>query len=306
MAQGYRDFADFLAGYFPYKVQKLAINAGFTCPNRDGSKGIGGCTYCNNQTFNPSYCAPRLSVAEQIEEGKSFFGRKYPDMRYLAYFQAYTNTHGDIDRLMALYREALAQPMVEGLIIGTRPDCVPDKLLDELESLSREKFVMIEYGAETSHNVTLDRINRCHTWEDTVDAVTRTVARHIPVGLHLIIGLPGEDDQMILETIDRISALPIDTVKLHQLQLIRGTRMARDIEQGLYDVPVFTADSYIDLCCRIIERISPSIAIERFVSQSSDNLLISPRWGLKNYQFTNLLNNRIKENGIRQGTHRIP
>ena len=306
MAQGYRDFADFLAGYFPHKVQKLAINAGFTCPNRDGSKGVGGCTYCNNRTFNPAYCAPIRSVPEQIEEGKRFFGRKYPEMRYLAYFQAYTNTHGDIDRLMALYNEALAQPMVEGLIIGTRPDCVPDALLDRLEQLSRRKFVMIEYGAETSHDETLLRINRCHTWNDTVDAVRRTASRRIPVGLHLIIGLPGEDEAMILQTIDRVSALPVDTIKLHQLQLIRGTRMARDVEQGLYDIPRFTAESYIDLCCRIIEHTSPDIAIERFVSQSPDHLLISPRWGLKNYQFANLLANRIKKSGIRQGSRRIP
>lgn len=306
MAQGYRDFADFLAGYFPYKVQKLAINAGFTCPNRDGTKGIGGCTYCNNQTFNPSYCAPRLSVAEQIEEGKQFFARKYPEMRYLAYFQAYTNTHSDIDRLMKLYQEALEQPLVEGLIIGTRPDCVPNQLLDKLQELSHEKFVMIEYGAETSHDSTLQLINRCHTWQDTIDAVRRTALRDIPVGLHLIVGLPGEDDEMILTTIDRVSELPISTLKLHQLQIIRGTRLARDIEQQLYTIRQFTPDSYIDLCCRIIEHTSPTIAIERFVSQSPDEHLISPRWGLKNYQFTNLLQNRIKEKGIRQGSYRIP
>lgn len=306
MAQGYRDFADFLAGYFPYKVQKLAINAGFTCPNRDGSKGTGGCTYCNNQTFNPSYCASRLSVSEQIEEGKRFFARKYPEMRYLAYFQAYTNTHGDIDRLMKLYQEALEQPLVEGLIIGTRPDCVPDQLLDRLQELSHRKFVMIEYGAETSHESTLIRINRCHTWRETIDAVQRTAMRDIPVGLHLIVGLPGEDDEMILTTIDRVSELPISTLKLHQLQVIKGTRLARDIEQQLYTIRQFTPDSYIDLCCHIIEHTAPSIAIERFVSQSPNELLITPRWGLKNYQFTNLLQNRIKEKGIRQGSYRIP
>jgi len=306
MALGYRDFADFLAGHFPYKVQKLAINAGFTCPNRDGSKGIGGCTYCNNQTFNPSYCAPRLSITQQIEEGKKFFAHKYPDMRYLAYFQAYTNTHGDIDRLMNLYHEALSQPMIEGLIIGTRPDCVPDILLNKLKDISHDKFVMIEYGAETANDNTLMRINRCHTWHDTVDAVYRTAAHKIHVGLHLILGLPGEDEEIMLNTIDHVSALPIDTIKLHQLQIIRGTRLARDIEQGLYTVPQFTPDTYIDLCCRIIEHTAPSIAIERFVSQSPDDLLISPRWGLKNYQFTNLLINRIKKQGIQQGSRHIP
>ncbi len=294
-AKPYRDFSDFLAGLFECKMQKLAVNAGFTCPNRDGTKGRGGCTYCNNQTFNPVYCAPSQSVARQLEDGKRFFGKKYPEMRYLAYFQAYTNTHGDIDRLMSLYEEALSVDKVDGLIIGTRPDCMPDELLRRLARLNESHCVIVEYGAETSHNATLERINRCHTWEDTVDAVTRTAAAGLHVGLHLIAGLPGEDEEMILQTIDRVSQLPVATVKLHQLQLVKGTRMAMDVQQGLYTVPQYTVDEYIDLCCKIVGRISPAIAIERFVSQSPDELLISPRWGLKNYQFANLLHNRLRQ-----------
>lgn len=301
MAQGYRDFAQFLAEHFDGKMQKIAINAGFTCPNRDGSKGRGGCTYCNNQTFNPAYCTPMQSVTEQLEEGKRFFGKKYPEMRFLAYFQAYTNTHGDIDRIMAMYREALAVDKVDGIIIGTRPDCMPQELLDQLAKLHKSHWVMIEYGAETSHNTTLDFINRCHSWEDTVDAVTRTHLAGIPCGLHLILGLPGETEKMILETINKVSQLPLDTIKLHQLQLVRGTRMAKDVEEGAYDVYHFTVEEYIALCCKVIQHTSPTIAIERFVSQSPDNLLISPRWGLKNYEFTNLLNNTIKKLGIKQG-----
>ena len=301
MAQGYRDFAQFLTEHFDGKMQKIAINAGFTCPNRDGSKGRGGCTYCNNQTFNPAYCTPMQSVTEQLEEGKRFFGKKYPSMRYLAYFQAYTNTHGDIDRIMAMYREALAIDKVDGIIIGTRPDCMPQELLNQLAELHKSHWVMIEYGAETSHNATLDFINRCHSWEDTVDAVTRTHQVGIPCGLHLILGLPGETEKMILETINKVSQLPLDTIKLHQLQLVSGTRMAKDVEEGLYDVHHFTVEEYIALCCKVIQHTSPSIAIERFVSQSPDNLLISPRWGLKNYEFTNLLNNTIKKLGIKQG-----
>lgn len=301
MAQGYRDFAQFLAEHFDGKMQKIAINAGFTCPNRDGSKGRGGCTYCNNQTFNPAYCTPMQSVTEQLEEGKRFFGKKYPEMRFLAYFQAYTNTHGDIDRIMAMYREALAVEKVEGIIIGTRPDCMPQELLDQLAELHKSHWVMIEYGAETSHNTTLDFINRCHSWEDTIDAVNRTHQAGIPCGLHLILGLPGETEKMILETINKVSQLPLDTIKLHQLQLVRGTRMAKDVEEGAYDVYHFTVEEYIALCCKVIQHTSPTIAIERFVSQSPDNLLISPRWGLKNYEFTNLLNNTIKKLGIKQG-----
>lgn len=301
MAQGYRDFAQFLSEHFDCKMQKIAVNAGFTCPNRDGSKGRGGCTYCNNQTFNPAYCTPSQSITDQLEEGKRFFGKKYPDMRYLAYFQAYTNTHGDIDRIMEMYREALSVDKVDGIIIGTRPDCMPDELLTQLAELHKSHWIMIEYGAETAHNKTLDFINRCHSWEDTTDAVMRTHNAGIPCGLHLILGLPGEDESMILDTIKQVSRLPLDTIKLHQLQLVRGTRMAKDIEDGLYNVTHFSVEEYISLCCKVIQLTSPSIAIERFVSQSPDNLLISPRWGLKNYEFTNLLNNAIKKLGVKQG-----
>lgn len=293
MAKPYRDFSDFLASHFAGKIQKISINAGFSCPNRDGTLGTGGCTYCNNQTFNPSYCAPSLSVTEQLEEGKRFFARKYPLMRYLAYFQAYTSTHGDIERLKSLYEEALAVDGVVGLIIGTRPDCMPDELLDYLESLAARCFVLVEYGAESSHDSTLELINRCHTWGQTVEAVNRTAARGIHVGLHMIMGLPGESLEMMLSSVDALSALPIDTVKFHQLQIIRGTRLARDIEMGLYDVPRMSVEEYIDLCAMIVQRINPSIAIERFTSQSPEELLIYPKWGLKNYQFVNLLHRRL-------------
>lgn len=285
----YRDFSDFLKEHFDVKVQKITVNAGFTCPNRDGTKGRGGCTYCNNQSFNPEYCRPALSVREQLERGKKFFARKYPQMKYLAYFQAYTNTHSDdIDRLMRLYEEALGTSDVVGLIIGTRPDCMPEELLDRLVGLG--KWVMVEYGAESACDRTLELVNRCHTWADTADAVRRTHETGIPCGLHLIMGLPGEDEDVMLSTIDRVNELPVDTVKIHQLQLVRGTRMARDVEAGLYDIPRFTAEEYADLCVRLLRRLRKDIAVERFVSQSPSELLIYPRWGLKNYQFTNLLN----------------
>lgn len=294
----YRDFSDFLKEHFDVKVQKITVNAGFTCPNRDGTKGRGGCTYCNNQSFNPEYCRPALSVREQLERGKEFFARKYPQMKYLAYFQAYTNTHSDdIDRLMRLYEEALETPDVVGLIIGTRPDCMPQELIDRLAGLG--KWVMVEYGAESACDRTLELVNRCHTWADTADAVRRTHETGIPCGLHLIMGLPGEDEDVMLSTIDRVNELPVDTVKIHQLQLVRGTRMARDVEAGLYDIPRFTAEEYADLCVRLLRRLRKDIAVERFVSQSPSELLIYPRWGLKNYQFTNLLNNRLEADARR-------
>ncbi len=296
----YRDFADFLAEHFDCKMQKLAVNAGLSCPNRDGTLGRGGCTYCLNSSFNPDYCRQGLSVAEQIEQGKAFFGRKYPQMRYLAYFQTYTGTNADVGRLMTLYREALAADKVDGLIIGTRPDCISAELLAELKQLARERFVMIEYGAESSHDSTLAAVNRCHTWGATVDAVGRTAEAGIPVGIHLINGLPGEDEEMILRTVDAVNRLPVDVVKFHQLQLLRGTVLARQVADGELTVARWTADDYADLCAKIIRRLRKDIAIERFVSQSPDNLLISPRWGLKNHEFTNRLLQKLSRQKLSQ------
>lgn len=285
----YKDYSDYLARFFDGKVQKLTVDAGFTCPNRDGSLGRGGCVYCNNNSFSPDTGARRRDIALQLEESKRFFSRKYPYMRYLAYFQSYTNTYGDTAELMALYRKALSVDGVVGLIIGTRPDCMPDGLLRELAELHNTTPVFIEYGAESSHDATLDHINRCHTWATTVDAVKRTAAAGLPVGLHFILGLPGESREMMLQTVDRASELPIDCVKFHQLQIIRGTRLAADYLAGTADVELFDVDSYISLCADIVHRLRKDIAIERFVSQSPDNLLIAPRWGLKNYEFTHRL-----------------
>lgn len=286
----YRDFSDFLGIFFPnVKVQKISINAGFTCPNRDGTKGVGGCTYCNNQTFNPEYCKPSTSISQQLEVGKAFFGTKYPKMKYLAYFQAYTNTYAEVGQLKAMYEEALNCKDVVGIIIGTRPDCMPDKLLAYLSELSHRTFVMVEYGAETAHDKTLRLINRGHTWEDTCDAVLRTHKAGIHSGLHMILGLPFETEEDMLDSVVQMSRLPIDTVKFHQLQIIRGTKMQRQLKTGEINVRSWTADEYIQLCIRIIRQMPKTIAIERFVSQSPDALLVSPRWGLKNYQFVNRL-----------------
>lgn len=303
MNVGYRDFGAFLKEHFAGKVQKISINAGFSCPNRDGTKGVGGCTYCNNQTFNPAYCSPAKSVAEQLDEGKRFFARKYPDMRYLAYFQAYTNTYGAFDNIRGLYEEALGVPGVVGLIIGTRPDCMPGELLDYLSSLRQKgTFVLVEYGVETSRNDTLCLINRGHTWEDSVDAITRTASAGIMTGAHIIAGLPGEDAPDLVATARLLSQLPLATVKLHQLQLIKGTRLAMQVSKGDLAVKHWTVEQYIGVCLDFIRNISPTIAIERFTSQSPDELLISPRWGLKNYQFTALLNNAISRNSVVQGS----
>lgn len=297
----YNDFGDFLRNVFPHKVQKISINAGFTCPNRDGSKGWGGCTYCNNQTFSPEYCHTEKSVSEQLEEGIRFFSRKYPAMKYLAYFQAYTNTYDELNSLKAKYEEALSYPGVVGLIVGTRPDCMPEALLDYFTDLSKDKFVMIEYGLESTLDKTLIRINRGHTYEESETAIRRTAERGIYTGAHLILGLPGESREEILHHADRLSTLPVTTLKLHQLQLIRNTRMAKEYAEHPEEFHLYTADEYIDLVIDFIEKLNPSIVVERFVSQSPKELLIAPDWGLKNFEFTAKVNKRIAERNARQG-----
>lgn len=297
----YNEFGDFLKEIFPYKVQKISINAGFTCPNRDGLKGFGGCTYCNNQTFSPEYCHTEKSVTVQLEEGIRFFSRKYPDMKYLAYFQAYTNTYDETEILIRKYEEALSYPGVEGIIIGTRPDCMPDTLLEYFAKLSTRKFVMIEYGVESTLDKTLLHINRGHTYSESEETIRRTAGMGIYTGVHLILGLPGESREEILHHADILSALPITTLKLHQLQLIRNTRMANEYAEHPDLFHLYTVDEYIELVIDFIERLNPSIVVERFVSQSPKELLIAPDWGLKNFEFTAKVNKRIAERNTWQG-----
>ncbi|MDY5238111.1 TIGR01212 family radical SAM protein [Bacteroides helcogenes] len=297
----YNEFPLFLKRYFPYKVQKISLNAGFTCPNRDGSKGYGGCTYCNNQTFNPDYCRTEKSVTRQLEEGKLFFARKYPEMKYLAYFQAYTNTYGELEDLKRKYEEALSVDGVVGLVIGTRPDCMPDDLLRYLEGINKHTFLLVEYGIESTRDETLVRINRGHTFRAAMDAVERTAACGILTGGHVILGLPGETHESIVTQAEILSDLPLTTLKMHQLQLIRGTRMALEYAQHPEDFHLFGVDEYIDLVIDFIEHLRPDLVLERFVSQSPKELLIAPDWGLKNYEFNHRVLKRMKELGAYQG-----
>lgn len=282
-------------------MQKISIHAGFTCPNRDGSKGRGGCTYCNNQTFNPDYCDPHLGIRRQLEDGIAFFSRKYPQMRYLAYFQAYTNTYGELEQLKAMYEEALSVEGVVGLVIGTRPDCMPDALLDYIADLARRTFVMVEYGIESANDRTLLRINRGHDFATAVDAIRRTHERGILVGGHLILGLPGEDHAELMRQAHAIGSLPLDMVKLHQLQLIRGTRMAYEYAEHPEDFHLYLVDEYIDLAIDYIECLPATMVVERFISQSPRSLLIAPDWGMKNYQFVDRLRRRMQERDTWQG-----
>ena len=297
----YNEYGLWLKEQLGVKVQKISLNAGFTCPNRDGRVGAGGCTYCNNQTFNPDYCVTTKSITRQLEEGKHFFSRKYPDMKYLAYFQAYTNTYDSLQNLKAKYEEALSVPDVKGLVIGTRPDCMPNDLLDYLSDLNHRTFLIVEYGIESIYDATLSRINRGHTHAQTADAVTRTAACGIRTGAHLILGLPGESREAILAEAGILSALPLTTLKLHQLQLIKGTRMAQEFAEQPSDFHLFTPDEYIDLVIDFIERLRSDLILERFVSQSPSSLLALPGWGLKNHEFVDRLRARMQTRNTHQG-----
>lgn len=291
MNRFYQDYSEYLAQIFPgVKVQKLSIDAGFSCPNRDGTIGRGGCAYCNVNSFAPGYCNPLDPVAVQIEKGKAFFARKYPEMKFLAYFQAYTGTHEtDILRLVTLYEEALAQPDVVGLVIGTRPDCLTAALLNELKRINSQSPVFVEIGAETSHDRTLLAINRGHTWQAVEEAVKQCAANGLHVGLHLIAGLPGETDNDVLLTVEKAVQLPIETLKLHQLQIVKETRFAADYESNPAAFPLYSPESYMELCRKIIAIVPRRVAIERFVSSSPAELLIAPKWGIKNHVFTDRL-----------------
>ena len=284
----YNDFGTWLRKQFPdFRVQKISIDAGFTCPNRDGRISTGGCTYCDNRTFNPSYCDRNKSIREQLKEGKNFFNRKYSDMKYLAYFQAFTNTYGSVDLLKKLYEEALQEEDIVGLVIGTRPDCISTPLLDYLERLSRQTFLIVEYGIESANNDTLRRINRGHTFECSKKAVEMTAERGILTGGHIILGLPGEDREESLRQAPIISSLPLNILKIHQMQIIKGTRLAEEYLQNPF--PLYTVEEYVRLIADYISLLRKDLVLERFVSQSPPELLIAPRWGLKNYQFVHLL-----------------
>lgn len=301
--QRYNEYGPWLTAQLGMKVQKISLNAGFTCPNRDGRIGVGGCTYCNNQTFNPDYCAPTKSITQQLEEGKDFFARKYPDMKYLAYFQAYTNTYDSVENLKKKYEEALEVEDVVGLVIGTRPDCMPDALLDYLEELNRRTFLIVEYGIESVYDTTLLHIHRGHTHAQTVDAIQRTTARGIMVGAHVILGLPGESGAEMLAEAGILSDLPLTMLKLHQLQLVKGTQMAEEFAACPDNFHLFSADEYINLVIDFIERLRPDLILERFVSQSPSSLLAIPGWGLKNHEFVAKVRRRMEERDAWQGKH---
>jgi radical SAM protein (TIGR01212 family) len=296
-------YSNYFRSIYGARVQKVSIDAGFTCPNRDGTRGTGGCTYCNNDAFNPSYCIPDKSVSQQIEEGIDFHRWRYSEaVSYLAYFQAFSNTYAPVEKLRRLYGEALEYPGVIGLIIGTRPDCIDDEKLILLKELSEKYYVAIEYGIESCYNRTLSRINRGHTFEEAVQAVEKTSALGIKTGAHFIFGLPGESRQEMLDQAGIISKLPLHTVKFHQLQIIKGTIMEQEFRANPADFELFSWDEYLLFFISFLERLTPQIVVERFTGEAPPRFLTGEGWGKKRTdQIVSLIEKKMEELDTWQG-----
>ncbi len=297
----YNDFSSYFKKKFSERVQKVSIDAGFTCPNRDGTKGLGGCTYCNNKTFKPTYTNLNNSVTNQIQDGVDFFSKKYKAMKFLAYFQAYTNTYAPFDDLKKLYKEALQHPKIVGLVISTRPDTVSSELLDYLAELSKKVYVMVEFGLESHLDKSLQLINRGHNFSDSVWALEETAKRGINNCAHLILGLPGETRKDFLEQAKVISKLPVKNLKLHQLQVHKRTLLEKQYSENPDEFKLFTVEDYIELVVDYLELLNPEIIVERFISEAPAEMLIAPKWGLKNFEFVAKVEKRLRERDTWQG-----
>lgn len=290
-----RTFSDYIASVIPGKVRKISVNAGLGCPNRDGTVGSGGCIFCNNDAFCPRYTRWIQDITAQIEEGIRFTANKGRADSYLVYFQSYSNTYGETDKLIGLYEEALAYLGVSGLVIATRPDCLAAGLLDYFESRfgrtapAGHPFLLVELGVESTNDSTLEAINRGHDYACAVDAVNALDKRGIAVGVHLILGLPGETEEDWTAHARRISELPVTTLKLHQLQIIKGTTLARmyDENPGIVSLP--TAEEYAASVRRFVAALRDGIYLDRFVSETPRDMVVAPSWGLKPSEFQKLL-----------------
>ena len=284
-------------------MQKISVNAGFTCPNRDGKISTLGCSYCNNSAFNPSYCTPEKSITQQITEGIEFHTNRYRRAeKYVVYFQAFSNTYAPIPVLREKYEEALSHPGVIGLTIGTRPDCVNTGILNYLEQLSKGKFITLEYGVESCYDASLLRINRGHTFEQSIFAITETAKRGINTVVHLIFGLPGETSGQMLHSAEIISQLPVNSIKLHQLQIIRDTPMALQYRAKPEDFHFFSLEEYIDFIIDFTERLNPAVMIERFSAEVPPRFLEAGGFGLlRTDQILQKIEKRMDERNAWQG-----
>jgi len=298
----YNDYSTYIKNLFGFRVQKISIDAGFTCPNIDGTKSIGGCIYCDNNAFNPYYCKSDNPIIQQIEEGISFFAKKYKSQKYLAYFQSHTNTYNSSDNLYKIYTEALKHKDIIGLVIATRPDCIDNDKLEMIKELSEKYYVSLEYGVESTNNNTLRKINRCHTFEDSINAIKLAAEKNINIGIHMILGLPYENREIMLNHAEKISELPVNSLKLHQLQIIKHTQIAKLYQINPELFISFNSTEYIEFVIDFLELLNPSIVIERFISESPLNMIVGKSWnGLKNFEIVEKIKKRMKERSTFQG-----
>ncbi len=299
----FNSYAAYFRRTFGHRMQKVTVNAGFSCPNRDGTLSTGGCTFCDNAAFTPSYCQSHKSITQQIDEGIEFHRRRYRTAeQYLAYFQSYSNTYAPLERLMKSYGEALSHPNIAGIVVGTRPDCIDEQKLDYFASLAKEKYVAIEYGVESCYDTTLKRINRGHDFSTAEQAIKLTAERGIHCGAHFILGLPGESEQMLIDQVERINRLPLTTIKFHQLQLFRGTQMAAEYDAHPEEFRFWTIEEYLDLFIEILRRLRPDIVVERFAGEAPPRHHHTKGWGLiRNEQLLAMLDERLARKDAHQG-----
>ena len=299
----FNSYAAYFRRTFGHRMQKVAINAGFTCPNRDGYISTGGCTFCLNEAFTPSYCQSTKSITQQIDEGVEFHRRRYRKAgEFLAYFQSFSNTYGSLERLRECYDEALSHPEIAGIVVGTRPDCVDEQKLDYFAELAREKYVAIEYGVESCYDETLRHINRGHDFATAERAIAMSHERGLHTCAHFILGLPGETDQMLIDQVERINALKLDSIKFHQLQLFRSTPMAAEYDAHPERFRFWSVEEYISLFVEILRRLRPDIVVERFASEAPPRYHHLSTWGLiRNEQLLSMLDKTLEAKGVHQG-----
>ncbi len=298
----FNSYTDYIKARFGERVQKLTIDAGFTCPNRDGTKGRGGCSYCNNDAFNPSYCKPEKPVIQQVEDGINFHKKRYRKAKqYFVYFQAYSNTYAPVDILRKIYSEALEHEDVIGIVIGTRPDCLDGEILDYLSELNESTWLTVEFGIESCYDRTLERINRGHSFRDTQNAINACFNRGIRTGGHMIIGLPGESREEILHEAEVLSELPVNQLKFHQLQVVKGSKMGEDYKKDPGKFSEYTIDDYLFLMMEFLERLNPAIVIERIAGETMPDFNLNPSWGLRYDQVLNKFEQLLRQNDSWQG-----
>lgn len=299
----FNSYSSYFKRIFGGRIQKVTVNAGFTCPNRDGMLGINGCTFCDNNAFTPSYCMKGGDVEWQIKEGIEFHRRRYRNAeKFLVYFQSFSNTYGSLNRLKEIYGQAFLHPDVAGIVVGTRPDCIDDEKLDYFSSLAKKYYVAIEYGIESCYDQTLARINRGHGFECAREAVCATAERGINVGAHFILGLPGESEDMLLEQMSIINNLPLNTIKFHQLQIFKKTRMAEEYAANPEAFKFWSMEEYISFFAEMLRRLRPDIVVERFAGEAPPRFHVGPTWGLvRNEQLLVMFEKYLEDNGFYQG-----